>query len=88
MKKMGKIEQAKAKFGELLTSGMVFSETFFVALFIVNGLVSTAILFDLVEHSKQASEISGGILFAYIAVAFMLMIHRGTKASIKTKRRK
>jgi len=65
-----------------------FSETMFVGLFIINGVAATLFLFDILSASELVKELSGAILFAYVFVAFMTMMHRGVKQSTNTKRKK
>lgn len=64
----------------------LYAETILVLLFIVNGLVTFLILFNLVEASEFAKQLAGSIAFAFSVVGLIIITNRGVKQQNQVKK--
>jgi FtsH-binding integral membrane protein len=67
-----------------LDLGREYAETFFVILFIVTGLIASLVLLRFVEVSDHIETYTGAIMFAYTALAFIVMAHRSVTQRIES----
>ena len=64
----------------------LYAETILVLLFIVNGLATFLILFNLVEANEFAKQLVGSVAFAFSAVGLIMITNRGVKQQSQVKK--
>lgn len=77
--------KAKKKTGlkELFNAGVTltkeYAATLLVVAYVVNGVLASAILFDIVNAPQAVKSFVGALSIAYSAVGFVMFINRGVK---------
>lgn len=65
-----------------------YSATVLVMLYIVNGILASAILFDIVVAPKSVRYMVSALAIAYSAVGFVMFVNRGVKHQLAERKAK
>lgn len=65
-----------------------YSATILVMLYIVNGLLASAILFDIVAAPKTVKFAVASLAIAYSAVGFVMFVNRGVRHQLAERKLK
>lgn len=63
-----------------------YAETTLVILYIVNGFVASAILFDVVNSPERLNHAVAALSLGYSAIGFLMFISRGVKHQIAERK--